>query len=99
MNALRVLLALILAVLLYAAAPITNSPVARQDRAGDAEPATEPLIGRDFVYYKTQPGDTLRGIERKFRISDVRELLELNPDLPPDKLPTGRRLKIPIGAL
>lgn len=95
MNALRVLLVIFLAMLFWTAIPIANSDT-KSVRPAAAEPAVAPLEGRNFVYYITQQDDTLRSLERKFRVADTSEILELNPGLPADKLPAGRRIKIPI---
>jgi hypothetical protein len=54
------------------------------------------LEGRDFVYYTVQPGDTLAGLERKFRIPASEAIQTLNPDLNPQKLPVNRQIKIPL---
>lgn len=95
MNALRVLLVIFLAMLLWTAIPVTNRDTKSLSPAA-AEPAVAPLEGRNFVYYVTQQDDTLRSLERKFRVADSNEILELNPGLPSDKLPPGRKIKIPI---
>ena len=95
MNALRVLLVIFLAMLFWTAIPITNRDT-KSVHPAISEPAVAPLEGRNFVFYVTQPGDTLRSLERKFRVADGNEILELNPGLPSDKLPAGRRIKIPI---
>lgn len=55
-----------------------------------------PLPERDFVFYTVQPGDTLSMIERKFRTSSRETVLALNPDVDPDRLPAGKRMKIPL---
>lgn len=95
MNALRVLLVLFIAMLFWTAIPMTNRDT-KSVHPANAAPAVAPLEGRNFIFYVTRPGDTLGSLERKFRVADGNEILELNPGLPSDKLPTGHRIKIPI---
>jgi len=54
------------------------------------------LQGRDYVYYTILSGDTLPLLERKFRVTSRKAILDLNPDLDPDNLPVNHRIKIPL---
>jgi hypothetical protein len=55
-----------------------------------------PLADRDFVFYTVQPGDTLQGVTRRFRVMSEDQILALNPHLDADKLPVNERIKIPL---
>ena len=95
MNALRVLLGLMLLILLLVAVPITNRDT-RAVRSVAPQHNTSQLEGRDFVYYVIQPGDTMNSLEHKFRVASESRIVDLNPGLATDRLPTGHRIKIPL---
>jgi LysM repeat protein len=94
-NALRIALGVFLALLLSTAAPVVER-AASTGRAAARNDEAPPLEGRNFVYYTVQPGDSLASVERRFRISSIEAILDLNPDLDSGRLQPGRRIRIPI---
>jgi hypothetical protein len=98
MRFLRALGALLLLVLLFS----YNSRSAQDPAAaaGFSHPSIRyeqtPIEGRNFVYYTVQNGETFSQVLRKFRVASARKVLDLNPDMDADHLPTGFRLKIPL---
>ena len=66
-------------------------PAAARDRDGDAKtPATK----RKRKVYVVKPGDTPSGIAEKTGVS-LEQLEEANPDLDPQLLAPGQRIRIP----
>lgn len=87
---------------LYAVLSSENSdgPSTKKTSSGSAQPANtagakpKRSPGKKTRSYTVKPGDTPSGIADKTGV-DLDTLLELNPDLDPQLLSPGQRLKLP----
>ncbi len=65
----------------------TSGPVKQAVSAGDRDESR-------FIYHKTQPGETIYSISRKYGVTSI-DILSANPGIEISKLPLGAELAVP----
>ena len=89
-----VFLAAVTAVVLIARSALHGTPVTAAAAAPahtSSAPTFEPPSRR--AYYRLQPGDTLDGVARRFKMS-IHQLLLFNPGVHAETLVPGRKLRV-----
>jgi membrane-bound lytic murein transglycosylase D len=71
-------------------------PLAEQFAA--IQPDLQQLTVQDVQMHRIQKGETLDNIARRYRIS-VKDLINMNPDLQPQRLKPGRTIAVPVPAI